>query len=477
MNIPSTQFSYETLFEAIVKKPLFLDKSWQLSPKPFPLTRKQVEQLQEMGQACLELLQTIELLYRKSSQKQPVLRNDENALMPWVSEYLNRGKPQRLIEHGLHQRIKNQMPAVIRPDLLVTENGFALTEIDGVPGGLGLTAFLNQFYKDNGFGTVIGEEGNLGMLDRFYNTICSLDLNNKQNPVIAIIVSDEAITYQPEFSWIAQELHKKGFNTVCVHPNEVQYDADNRPMVMVNGNLQTIDIVYRYFELFDLPNVPGAEKLMQAVEAHAIALTPPMKTYHEEKLNFALLHHHLLDSFFKENISASRLQLLNQSVPNSWMLDDITLPPGAFLEGPQLQGRWMHDWRELGKASQKERQYIIKISGFNELAWGSRSVTLGSDVSTEAWVAALDNALSSAKQSPYVLQDYDKPMRLQHPIYDQDGNVTMKDVRVRLCPYYFVGKKYKTVELGGVLATLCPADKKVIHGMNDCALVPCMIEN
>lgn len=49
--------------------------------------------------------------------------------------------------------------------------------------------------------------------------------------------------------------------------------------------------------------------------------------------------------------------------------------------------------------------------------------------------------------------------------------------RVRLCPYYFVhgdGDGART-QLGGVLATICPADKKIIHGMRDAILAPCSI--
>jgi hypothetical protein len=46
--------------------------------------------------------------------------------------------------------------------------------------------------------------------------------------------------------------------------------------------------------------------------------------------------------------------------------------------------------------------------------------------------------------------------------------------RVRLCPYYFVDEKTQQAHLNGVLATLCPADKKIIHGMKDAALLPCV---
>jgi len=44
---------------------------------------------------------------------------------------------------------------------------------------------------------------------------------------------------------------------------------------------------------------------------------------------------------------------------------------------------------------------------------------------------------------------------------------------VRLSPYYFV--QDEKAELGGVLATICPADKKVIHGMKDAVMAPCAV--
>ena len=49
--------------------------------------------------------------------------------------------------------------------------------------------------------------------------------------------------------------------------------------------------------------------------------------------------------------------------------------------------------------------------------------------------------------------------------------------RVRLCPYYFVHGEFDTAKakLGGVLATICPADKKIIHGMSEAILAPCAL--
>jgi len=50
--------------------------------------------------------------------------------------------------------------------------------------------------------------------------------------------------------------------------------------------------------------------------------------------------------------------------------------------------------------------------------------------------------------------------------------------RVRLCPYYFVSGDGDAArsQLGGVLATVNPADKKIIHGMTDAILAPCAVQ-
>jgi hypothetical protein len=51
--------------------------------------------------------------------------------------------------------------------------------------------------------------------------------------------------------------------------------------------------------------------------------------------------------------------------------------------------------------------------------------------------------------------------------------------RVRLCPYYFVSGEGDAARanLSGVLATIVPADKKIVHGMTDAILAPCSTAN
>jgi hypothetical protein len=124
----------------------------------------------------------------------------------------------------------------------------------------------------------------------------------------------------------------------------------------------------------------------------------------------------------------------------------------------------------LAQASQKERELVLKISGFHETAWGARGVTLGSDVSKEEWAAAMNEAILHAPHNLHILQEYRKPVRVKHPVYVDRDTVREEEGRVRLCPYYFV--RGGRAILAGCLSTFCPPDKKIIHGMQDAALLP-----
>jgi hypothetical protein len=92
----------------------------------------------------------------------------------------------------------------------------------------------------------------------------------------------------------------------------------------------------------------------------------------------------------------------------------------------------------------------------------------------------VDDAIQLFNLSPRVLQRYHKPALVEAQWFDFAKNeaVPMKG-RVRLCPYYFVSGEGDAVrpQLGGVLATICPADRKIIHGMTDAILAPCAVSS
>ena len=124
----------------------------------------------------------------------------------------------------------------------------------------------------------------------------------------------------------------------------------------------------------------------------------------------------------------------------------------------------------MAALSQKERELVLKISGFSELAWGSRGVHVAADLPQPEWRAVLESALACYQTRPYILQRFRKGRLVTQPYMDAGDEPRVMQGRVRLCPYYFLAEG--KARLGGALATICPADKKLLHGMRDAVLVP-----
>jgi hypothetical protein len=224
--------------------------------------------------------------------------------------------------------------------------------------------------------------------------------------------------------------------------------------------------VYRFFELFDLPNLPRIAELMQSAASGAIRVTPPFKPYLEEKMWFALFWLQPLREFWRRELGDKYFTKLQEVIPYTWLMDPTPLPQHAVI--PRLE---IHDWREAGKLSQKDRELLLKVSGFSPLGWGSRGVSVGQDLPSAEWRRLIDEALQTFETAPQIMQRFHKARLVEQAYWDADSSElkTMRG-RVRLCPYYFVeaGK----VTLRGALATIVPADKKLLHGMRDAILLP-----
>ena len=445
---------------------LFAGLEWRISPVPFPLGAELAKEIESLGRVLLQFYRAVNLLYRKSVEgKQP----------EWVARWLDLGKPAELIALQRSPAFKNDVPRVIRPDFLLTENGLSITELDSVPGGIGLTGWLNQTYvavesresrvegrtpnpssilhppaRRSEAETALSSSQIIGGADGMLRGFESIFGDAK---TVHIVVSEEAATYRPEMEWLCEQLGSRF--TI----------QDSRFTAFADG-----DAVYRFFELFDLKNVSNAKQIFQLASEKKIRLTPPPKPVFEEKMLFALLWNRHLHDFWRQELGEGFLARLKKLVPYTWIVDPSPLPPQAVI--PELN---LTDWQQLKTLSQRERELILKVSGFSEHAWGARGVFLGSDLSHEDWVKAVDDALQHFEQSPRVLQRYHKPALVEAQWFDfaKSEVVPMKG-RVRLCPYYFVSGSGDAArpQLGGVLATINPADKKIIHGMTDAILAP-----
>src|SRR5947209_15398195 len=219
----------QAIRSAFPKEGLFAEKEWLLSPDPFPIDGAFERELEQLGHRLFVFQRACNQLYLLSVKgKQP----------EWIARYLDAGKPPELIEYARQKQFRDALPLVIRPDLIVTDNGYIIAEIDSVPGGIGLTAWLNQTYSAFDKQIVGGADG---MLEGFQSV-----LPNGGD----IVISQEASTYRPEMEWLAARLKDR------------QPDWEWRVVAAENYEARDSRAVYRIFELFDLPNIPKIDSLL-----------------------------------------------------------------------------------------------------------------------------------------------------------------------------------------------------------------------
>lgn len=324
---------------------------------------------------------------------------------------------------------------------------------------------LSEQYSQLGY-ELVG--GNNGIVKGFANIIRSLI--EKPNPILAIIVSQESSDYLGEMEWIAAACNHHGLLSFTTAPEDIVF-TENGLFLERNKQLYQIDVVYRFFELFDLKNIPKIDLILYAIRKQLVVITPPIKSYLEEKMLFALFHHPSLKDYWISQLGELGFHQLKQVFPYTWILDNRPVPPYATIPNLNMAENPVTDWNQLKAMTKRQRELVIKISGFSELAWGSRGVSIGHDMSQADWGAAIDNALDSFPNNSYILQRFMKGKQVSAKYYDFEEN-KLKNMqgRVRLCPYYMIYDD--EVHLTGALATICPPDKKLIHGMLDSIMAP-----
>jgi len=431
--------------------------AWRVSPEPYAITKEEAAAIELLGTDLLAFYRALNNLYNRSAR---------GTAPAFIAEYLDRGKPEQVVKLARQNRFKQELPGVIRPDLILTAEGFAATELDSVPGGMGFLGAMTEAYCRLGIESAGGADGiPAGFAAMLRNA------TGVEHPTVAIVVSEESADYRGEMGWLAEALRRLGLADAWLRkPQEIIFSEDGLFIRHEDGREARLDALYRNFELFDLFNVPKQELMLYAARHNRVKMTPPPKASLEEKLSFALLHHFSLDQLWRDELGTERFARLLRVLPQTWVMDPRPMPPQGAVAGLLAGGRPVSDFRQLAALPKSERAYVLKPSGFSELAWGSRGVKIGDDLTREEWAGAVDNALGSFDRTPYILQRFHKGKRVTQSYYDRERDeIRQYDGRVRLCPYYFVTGE-ESVQLGGILATIAPADKKLIHGMTDAVM-------
>ena len=399
--------------------------SWRVSPEPYYLSSEEILFFEDLGCHLLKFYTVLNSLYADSVK---------GKIPSWFAQYLDAGKPDDLVAYSRMKRIRGDLPGIIRPDIMVTEKGFSITELDSVPGGFGLTARLMDLYSSMGEVMVGMSEG--GIPEAFYKMAESV--SGEKSCVVAIIVSDEANDYWGEMSSLAQHLNDKGFPVFALRPQELIFREEGLFFKKNNDEVK-IDVLYRFFELFDLKNIPKAELIMYSCKKGRVKITPPFKPFLEEKLAFSLFKHPVLTSLWEKGLGCETFSILSHLIPETWTLDSREIPEYAVIPGLDIGGKLVQNWKELIPLTQKERELVIKPSGFSPESWGSRGVVIGHDVSAEVWKKTLEDSLAKFPEGSSVLQVFHKGRRVRIRYRDSftDSIVEMES-RVRLTPYYFL---------------------------------------
>ncbi|HIA13523.1 MAG TPA: hypothetical protein EYN74_01280, partial [Nitrospirales bacterium] len=223
-------------------------RHWRIGAEPFMVSQQEHALLTTLGPLLHAFMQSCNTLYLQSvSGRQPA----------WIAEYLDLGKPQELIAFSRMRRLRSSIPAIIRPDIIPTDSGHMITELDAVPGGFGLTGALLDAYHDDS-ALPASEPMRNCMVDGFADMIRHTANSDgaTDNPIVlAIVVSEEAKDYRPEMAWLATQLRESGILSYAVTPQEIQFTEDEL-RISADGITRSITVLYRFFELFDLKNIP-----------------------------------------------------------------------------------------------------------------------------------------------------------------------------------------------------------------------------
>lgn len=402
---------------------LLRERTWRLSPDALVLGPDAVEEIRQLGHILHRFIESCNQLYYGSLKgKYP----------EFISRLLDQNKHPQVQRLGAKEVRKDAFPLFFRPDLLMTDSGIKMCELDGVPGGLGILKWLLETYQHDGtFRLVTDLQDEVGFAQFFEG--------------FDAIYGNEAEMYVPELEYFfgAENVFKAW-----------EYDFGQRP-------------VFRFFEMVDWIQY---ESLVKSWE-RSTWTTPPLKAFLEEKMWLAFLWLPSLEAHWIELLGAKYFSQLRSVVPRSWVLQETRLDPFKVI--PWLN---LPDFRELKNRQRYGKKFVIKESGYSQNSWGSKGVTMGNDLSTVEWGKSLENAIKGSADTPQILQELTMPRIVKHTRWNEDsGDLESFEGRARLSPYYV--RNGKEILLAGIMATICPANKKIIHGMRDSVIVPVAVRS
>lgn len=377
---------------------------FRVSPQPLTLSKTQYEDLVRIGSEVTAYFRTVEHLYNTNHD---------------VEELLDRNLP------SVMGGIRSFNFLFVRPDLIITNEGFRLCEIETSSFGLSLADILNRAYIAAGIQTMVGQE----TLSQY------LRANTAQSGLV--IDSTKTKAFEGQLRYLAERL--------------LSGEGRQWALADMGSNLTASAAIWRAFYLGDYNADPLVHQFIldQIDKNNDANVIPGLSPQMEEKAVLALIWDKRFDGYFRDRLGEESVLFLRQLIPPTWVVgSESYFLPGGFDSA-----------LELSQRSSRNRRYVLKSSGFGDNpSWGE-GVNFLHKLSANKCAQIITKTVNDADL--YIIQEYKEGIKISSS-YLENGSVIKFEGRARITPYYAVGDG----SLLAIKATL-RANTELIHASTD----------
>ncbi len=351
--------------------------NFRISPDPFKLTRQQKTEIEDIGKAICNYMDSCIELYK----------TDEN-----VHILLDKGKPNEF------KNVNDIKYLFLRPDLILTDTGFCVCEIETSPFGLGLAEILNRAYGNQGYDTVV------------YQNQLKNYIQSQINDSGTIAYSDKVKAFEGQLQFMATDL----FSSASKIWNAKQIDSQS----ITNKQ------IYRAFYLNEKFTDKNVYQFLQQPHLYIPTSTPQF----EEKALLSFIWDKRYATTLKERLGNGDFSLLREIIPKTWVLGEEKYVDGGLPNGIQ-------DVLELADLSKSNRKFVLKQSGFSiSSSWGEGVKFLHKFGKNK--VIELLKTAAEDKEHLYVIQEFGQGKNVPMSFIDEDGVLQNINAKIRITPYY-----------------------------------------
>lgn len=352
---------------------------FEVAAHPLFLDKKLVDDMVQLGPLITSYMDAISKLYHSNQD---------------LHEVLDHGKPSEF-----HHNDPRYL--FIRPDVLITEDGLKICEIEVSPFGLALSDILARAYEDQGL--LVNSE----VLGNF--------VQQHVGHGGTIVYSDKTHRFAGQLRYLAEEVFQAPGATPWSAKHAREHDATKT------------NPVYRGYYLHETQRDEDLRFL-----THACTTYPSPTPFYEEKAVLALIWDTRFVEHFCTLLGDDAVGRLRSFIPPTWIVGHEEY----FEPGLPNDVASTIDIADLGKS---KRQIVIKSSGFcDSMSWG-HGVLFLDKISATAARKHLCNILEAGQDTLYIGQQYCPPAKVPFHYFangSSDSEVLTQDRGCRITPYY-----------------------------------------